>query len=325
MDSVKEELRRRLPESTEPAIEKMGSAKDDMGSIPGQVFRRMPDGTKPLVQHGYHILNPGASWENMRRRERTRKHFKKLIGNEEYDRLSTEFFDESGITDIVISAIKEVGDEKVVFDTHRGVASHVYALIRTQKPDRIVSTGVYSGVGTASILLALDKNNHGMLHTVDASLTRGTVNRTRGGSDSIRELDFVERGRPSCSEHRSHELPPGKEPGWIIPDRLRERWESRHGFPQDVLPELYTELPKIDMFYHDSGHSKSGMLFEFELAWNWLKPGGMLISPHIDQNDAFGVFVNEHDCHHGLIEHDYLASSEYDEPCSCGYAVKLKN
>ena len=326
MNSIKGAIIDRLPDRAKPVLERMESVTDDMDTLPGAVYSRVPDGAKPAVKHGYHILSPTASWTYLKRRERTRSQFaEEFFGQERYDRLWEEFFEESDIVDIVLAGLEEVGDEKVVFDTHRGVAAHVYALIRTWEPDHVVSTGVYSGVGTASMLLALAANDHGTLHTVDASLTRDAAalrRRTNGGLDRATMLEYVERGRPSCSEHRSHVLPEGKEPGWIVPEELHDRWDSRLGRPRDVLPTLYAELPEIDIFYHDSEYSTSGMLFEFELAWEWLAPGGMLISPHVDRNDAFETFVEERDATHGLLEFDYLATSEYDVPCSCGYVRK---
>ncbi|WP_254807781.1 class I SAM-dependent methyltransferase [Natronosalvus amylolyticus] len=330
MSSIPKPIKGRIPE---PVLERWGAMTDEMETLPGAVYDRIPDPMKPAIKHGYHIVSPTASWSYLRRRERARSQFAEdFFGQERYDQLWTEFFDESDIVDIVMSGLEEVGDQKVVFDTHRGVAAHVYALIRTWKPDRIVSSGVYSGVGTASMLLALRENEHGTLYTVDDAQTRAQAiddgMRTDGNgttpSDGTRAtmLEHIARGRPSCSEHRSHLLPEGKEPGWIVPDELKDRWVSRLGSPRDELPKLYSELPDIDIYYHDSEYSTSGMLFEYELAWEWLKPGGMLISPHIDRNDAFETFVTEREAPHGLLEFDYLASSEYDVPCSCGYVMK---
>lgn len=337
MSSLKKAVNRRVPEKAKPVLERMGWVTGEMESIQGELYDRVPESAKPVVKHGYHIISPNASWTYLKRRERARSQFAEdFFGQETYDRLWSEFFDESDIVDIVMDGLQEVGDQKVVFDTHRGVAAHVYALIRTWKPDRIVSSGVYSGVGTASMLLALRENDHGTLYTVDSSHTRaratdegvrtdGIGTRTGGNGTRATMLEHVARGRPSCSEHRSHLLPAGKEPGWIVPDELRDRWVSRLGTPRDELPKLYAELPDIDIYYHDSEHSTTGMLFEYELAWEWLKPGGMLISPHIDRNDAFETFVTERNAKHGLLEFDYLAGSEYDVPCSCGYAIKPAN
>lgn len=310
------------------------SQRSIMESVTQRLFRKMPDGTKPLLSQGYHILNPKASWRKYRRRERTREHVASRFFDdwETFKGLEHEFFEETGIVDIVMAALEEVGDSKVVFDTHRGVCARVYSLIRTRKPDRVIATGVYSGVATSSILLALNENDHGMLYSIDNSARRSerlSKSETDGGTETqggrLRDpFEFYKRGRPSCSEARSHALPPGKEPGWIVPDRLRDRWELREGSCNDLLPELVTELDDVRLFYQDSIHSTSGMMFEFELAWDVLGPDGLLISPHVDRNDAFDIFVEERGCEHGLLEYDYLAYSEYDEPCSCAYAIKPK-
>lgn len=277
------------------------------------IIRRIPDGTKPLLSQGFHILSPTASWKHYKQRERARARTAEFFGEETWNRLETEFFEESGIYDIVTNALEEVQDEEVVFDTHQGVCSRLYALIRDRKPETVVATGVYSGVATASMLLALAKNDRGTLYSVDASSEL---------SDDGAVTAFYERGRPSCAERRSHELPPEKDAGWIVPDSLRDRWVLRSGRSQRVLPELVDDVSEIDVFYHDSELSTSGMLFEFEFAWNRLRDGGILLSPHIDRNDAFDIFVDERDCEHGVLYFEYVYTDEYDEPCSCGYMVK---
>jgi len=279
----------------------------------------MPEGTKPLLSQGYHILHPTASWRKYRRREHTREHVAETFFEdwETFKGYEREFFEESGIVEIVMNALEEVPDNKVVFDTHRGVCARVYSLIRTQQPDTVLATGVYSGVATASMLLALAANDHGRLYSVD-----NAIELPQEDTADHESLAYLERGRPSCSEGRSHALPADKDAGWIIPDELRDRWSVHRGHCHEVLPDLCQDLEDVGLFYQDGGHSASRMLFEFELAWDTLAPGGLLISPHIDRNDAFDLFIDERACQHGLLEYDYLAYSEYDRPCSCGYVVK---
>lgn len=276
-----------------------------------ELLRRIPDGTKPLITKGFHIVSPTASWEHYKERIRARERTPRFFGGEdEWDRLESEFYEETDIVDVVMAAIEEVGDEKIVFDAHRGVCARLYAIIRKWQPETVVATGVYSGVATTAMLLALQKNDHGTLYSVDCS-----------SELSPAEEASFERGRPSCSEVRSHRLPDGKNPGWIIPEGLRDRWELYEGRSRDVLPELVTDVPEVELFYHNSELSTSTTLFEFECVWGRLSDGGFMISPHIDTNDAFEIFVDERDCASGVFYYDYLYLDEYDEPCSCGYIV----
>src|SRR5579862_2322636 len=61
-----------------------------------------------------------------------------------------------------------------------------YAAIRALQPELVVETGVASGVSSAYILLALERNRKGTLHSVEVGDTAY--------------------------------LPPGKENGWVVPD-----------------------------------------------------------------------------------------------------------
>ena len=88
-------------------------------------------------------------------------------------------------------------------------------------------------------------------------------------------------------------LPPGKEPGWAIPDDLRARWDLRLGDAREVLPALLVEVGEIDLFFHDSLHTREHMLLEFETAWPALARAGLLASDDVFQrkHDALPAFA----------------------------------
>jgi len=134
-----------------------------------------------------------------------------------------------------------------------------YAAVRALQPDLVVETGVASGVSSAYILLALERNQRGTLHS-------------------------VEIGDPAY-------LPANKEPGWIVPDWLRERWHMHIGDVAAVLPGLLRELGKVDMFIHDSLHTYEQMKFEFGLARPHLRRDGLLLADDALWNSAFGEFA----------------------------------
>ena len=90
-------------------------------------------------------------------------------------------------------------------------------------------------------------------------------------------------------------LPPGKQPGWIVPKRLQKRWTLKLGSSHELLKkELETE-PPLDMFIHDSEHSYDTMWFELNTAWNYLRDGGLLICDNIEANTSFFDFCRRID------------------------------
>jgi predicted O-methyltransferase YrrM len=134
-----------------------------------------------------------------------------------------------------------------------------YAAVRALRPDVVLETGVASGVSSAYLLLALERSQKGMLHS-------------------------VEIGDPAY-------LPPNKEPGWIVPERLRSRWRLHIGDVREVLPAMLAELGKVDIFIHDSAHTYEQMKFEFELAHPYIKRGGLLLADDALWNSAFEEFA----------------------------------
>lgn len=144
-----------------------------------------------------------------------------------------------------------------------------YSAIRAFSPDVVVETGVASGVSTSYILLALQKNRRGKLYS-------------------------LELGDPRY-------LPPGKQAGWIVPEWLRSNWDLRIGDCRELLPQLITELPVIDVFIHDSLHTYDHMLWEYRAAYPWLRPGGLFISDDAAWNHAFSHFAREVEATHARI------------------------
>jgi predicted O-methyltransferase YrrM len=136
-----------------------------------------------------------------------------------------------------------------------------YAAIRAFAPKLVVETGVANGVSTAYLLLALQKNGQGVLHSIG--------------------LD--DRGY----------LPEGKALGWIVPDWLRPHWISHVGDSRELLPKILKELGSIDVFIHDSLHTYEHMLWEYRAAFPHIRSGGLLFSDDALWNQAFPEFSKE--------------------------------
>jgi predicted O-methyltransferase YrrM len=146
-----------------------------------------------------------------------------------------------------------------------GRVAELYVLARALKPDVVVETGVASGVSSAHWLRALARNDKGKLYSIDLpNLNDGVA------------------------------LPPGKDPGWIVPDNLRDRWDLRLGDSRVLLPELLASLSYVDIFFHDSDHAKEAMMFEFEAAFPKVRAGGLILSDDTNYNDAWDQFNTAH-------------------------------
>jgi predicted O-methyltransferase YrrM len=152
---------------------------------------------------------------------------------------------------------------------------YLYAVLRSLRPKLAVETGVANGFSTAFTLLALQANGDGQLYSID--LPREV------GREYAPGTFYEGRGRAG--------IPPGTEPGWLIPEALKERWALVVGRSQDELPTLLERLETIDFFMHDSEHSFDCMWFEFTHAWPALRRGGVLLSDDVNATEAFFRFA----------------------------------
>lgn len=153
----------------------------------------------------------------------------------------------------------------------------LYRLLRELRPEVAVETGVCNGVSTAFLLLALEDNGAGELHSIDLPEVAG---------EEYEEGTFWD-GKGGAV------IPPGKEPGWMVPRKLRERWHLVLGRSQDELPPLIDRVGEIDFFMHDSEHSYECMRFEFGTAWPALREGGVLVADDVNVNPAWSEFTSE--------------------------------
>jgi predicted O-methyltransferase YrrM len=143
----------------------------------------------------------------------------------------------------------------------------MYTFIRMFKPAIVVETGVASGVSTSVILKAMNMNGTGKLYSIDLAASPDTD-------------PFVR-------------LPPGKQPGWLVPEDLKDRWEFHAGKSSDILPVLLPKLKLIDLFIHDSLHTYENMRYEYHEAYPYLRGGGVLASDDITWNSAWSEMVEE--------------------------------
>lgn len=141
----------------------------------------------------------------------------------------------------------------------QGTHGILYYVVRKYRPELFIETGVAHGYSSMVILSAMEKNNKGSLISVELSQYFNI-----------------------CQNQ--------KKVGWIVAEGLRNRWEIKYGKSSEVLPTIKEE---IDIFYHDSDHSESNMLFEFRWAAEQIRKDGIIISDDIDRNKSWKIFHKE--------------------------------
>ncbi|MFC7771168.1 class I SAM-dependent methyltransferase [Salinirubellus sp. GCM10025899] len=89
-------------------------------------------------------------------------------------------------------------------------------------------------------------------------------------------------------------IPKDKQPGWIIPEEYRKRWECIQGKSVDELPRVVNEND-IDVFIHDSLHTTTNMIFEFFITYHSMEDDGVILSDDTSKSEAFEIFCTEID------------------------------
>ena len=141
-------------------------------------------------------------------------------------------------------------------DADPGLARAAWCLARHCKPLTVVETGVARGFTTRVVLEALKANGGGKLYSIDLPPP-------------------LEKGR------LTHEV------GAAVTDELKGRWTLVEGSSRRRLPGLLLELGTIDLFIHDSRHTRRNILFELGQAWKAIRPGGFLMADDIHDNTGF--------------------------------------
>ena len=134
----------------------------------------------------------------------------------------------------------------------------LYAITRLRRPDHVVEAGVSSGVSSAHFLLAVARNRHGRLHSID--------------------WPTFQRGPELGARESPVSIPPGRTSGWAIPERIKTGWDLRIGRSQELLPTLVRELPSVDLFLHDDLHTPAHLTFELRTVGPKLGGGAVVLA-----------------------------------------------
>ena len=141
----------------------------------------------------------------------------------------------------------------------------LYMTCRMVQPQVILETGTGHGFSSSYILQALENNGQGELYSLDLHYRDGVT------------------------------VPVGKGPGWAIPEHLKHRLHLVLGESITELPPLIRRIGAVDVFLHDSRHTYRTMSKEYEIAWPYLREGGLLLSHDVRDNDAFLDFCDRID------------------------------
>ncbi len=155
----------------------------------------------------------------------------------------------------------------------------LHALVRLRHPVHVLEVGVSSGVSSAYLLDAMNRNDEGTLHSIDLP------SHPRGGK----------RPRVSWS------LPPGRSSGWAVPLPLRKRWDLRLGDKRDVLPILGNELRRIDLVVYDVPHRDVGTRKELRALDPRLPIGSIVIVDHGPGGEACSALRSWSEAHDGRM------------------------
>lgn len=143
-----------------------------------------------------------------------------------------------------------------------------YALARELKPSVVVETGTSCGESASLILAALSRNKRGKLISINLPAVSGAL--TMEATLSSGEI------------------------GCMIPEAYRDRWEYVCGDAKEFLPKALAGN-SVDIFIHDSLHTRTHMLYELNVARALLPEGAVIVSDDTLWNKAFVTFLESHD------------------------------
>lgn len=150
-------------------------------------------------------------------------------------------------------------------------AQTLYVVCRAIEPSMVVETGTRYGAFDAHITAALAANEKGKMISVDLP---GAVNEY--------------------------------EAGYLIPDEYRSRWEFREGDAQDILDSLL-EKHDVDLFLHDSLHTRKHMRWEYSVAEHHLPEEGVIASHDVLKANVFQSFAAANDLNYATVRNAGVA------------------
>jgi len=145
-------------------------------------------------------------------------------------------------------------------DGDQAYGEALWCIVAHMRPAMVVETGVAHGVTSRIILEGLERHGEGQLWSVD-----------------LPAVDPALHSQIAVA----------------VPEDLRSRWTYVPGTSRDRLPGVVSHVGPLDLFVHDSLHTKRNLCFELGTAWPALRPGGLAVVDDIDHNVGFREFADQ--------------------------------
>jgi hypothetical protein len=145
-------------------------------------------------------------------------------------------------------------------DGDRAQAEALWCLVAHMHPATVVETGVAHGLTSRVVLEGIQRNGSGQLWSVDLPAVDPALHR---------------------------------EIGVAVPEDLRSQWTYVPGTSRDRLPDVVRSLKQLDLFIHDSLHTRRNLCFELDTVWPALRAGGVAVVDDIDHSLGFRAFVDQ--------------------------------
>lgn len=144
-------------------------------------------------------------------------------------------------------------------------------VVLAEKPAVMVETGLETGFGAEFYLVAMDLNGMGRLYSIDPA------------------------------PHWKYDANPIVHPRFTL---IKQK-------SQDALDRLFRDTGPFDLFLHDSDHGYECQSYEYEAAWAYVRPGGIIASddpfwgtpPH----RAWDQFLERH----GVTERHIIGNAQW--------------
>ena len=137
----------------------------------------------------------------------------------------------------------------------------IYSITRTLEPKNVVETGVGPGTTSYAFLSALEKTG-GKLHSFDL-------------------------GKKYGEEETEEPV------GFVVPENMRGRWKITFGDSKLTLGKGLARIGSVDLFFHDSEHTKEHVTFELESVLPYLSWRSLILVDNYDWTEAPNLFASK--------------------------------
>ena len=92
---------------------------------------------------------------------------------------------------------------------------------------------------------------------------------------------------------------------------VHPRFSLIREYSQAALKPLFEEVGPFDFFLHDSDHDAACQVFEFEAAWEYVRPGGIIASDDVFWGQPPHRSWDKFLARHGIAERHIIGNAQY--------------